>query len=121
MSADDCQKIPQIVQGERKELTVTLVNEETKQAIDLSGATEIQSVHPKDESANGGFLIKKLEKIGIAEITDISTVADSSDKIGMSGVKSSRPALMTSLAARSAAVSGLRSSLRVISIVSGAS
>jgi hypothetical protein len=72
MSADECKKIPQIVQGERKELTVTLLNANTGEAIDVSTATEIQSIHPKQKD----YLIKKLEQTAIAQITDITCLAD---------------------------------------------
>lgn len=73
MNVDECKNIPGIVQGERKELTVTLLNAQTGEAIDISGATEIQSVHPLTSGSN---LIKKLEKVAVAEVTEITCVAD---------------------------------------------
>ncbi len=69
---DECEKIPQITQGERKELTVTLLNKKTGEAIDLSTATEIQSVHPTDS----GYLYQKLERAAVAEVSTIEVVAD---------------------------------------------
>lgn len=77
MSAE-CKKIPQIIQGERKELTITLLNKTTGEAIDISGATEIQAVFPQ---GNSNYLIKKLEKVGVAEVTDITCLADVSQSL----------------------------------------
>ena len=76
MSVDECKKIPQIVQGERKELTVTLLNANTGEAIDVSTATEIQSIHPKSDSSGGSYLIKQLEQLAIAQVVDVTCLAD---------------------------------------------
>jgi hypothetical protein len=78
---DECQVIPQIIQGERKELTVTLLNSKTGEAIDISGATEIQAVFQKGQNVGGGYLNKKLEKAGVAEVTEITAVGDSSSSL----------------------------------------
>lgn len=72
MSAD-CKKVIQIVQGERKELNINILDDKGK-AVDLTGVTEIQSVHELE--TEGGYLIKALEKAGVAEVTDITTAAD---------------------------------------------
>lgn len=74
--SDDCKKIPQIVQGERKTLTVLLRDEDTGENTDLSGVTEVQAPFKKTKSVGNSYLIKKLERAGVAEITTIQAVAD---------------------------------------------
>ena len=51
----ECEPIPQIVQGEYKELTAVVLNE-NGEARNLDGVTLYQSVHPTED---GEFLVKK--------------------------------------------------------------
>ena len=74
--SDDCKTIPQIVQGERKTLTVLLRDEDTGENTDMTGITEIQVPFKKSKKVNNSYLIKKLERSAVAEITDITCVAD---------------------------------------------
>lgn len=73
----DCDKITQIVQQERKELDLSIVDSKGV-AVDLTGVTNIQSVHPTEL---GGYLIKELETVGQEEITEITTAADVSQSL----------------------------------------
>lgn len=67
-----CEDKIEIVQGENRELTIAILNEQGE-IKDLTGNTGIQSVHPKDD---GTYLIKST-----SDVVDPITIISGTNKI----------------------------------------